>query len=255
MTAIGLDQPEKKSKDSQLARDNHMGGEIKLVPQRWLVLAVFTLITGLNAFEWIDYIIIQDVTMSFYSESLPVREAEKIDAVNWFSINYMLIYIILVFPAMFLLERKGLRLACTLGALLTFLGVSLKCATLRPHLFDLAMAGQIISAIGQTFILGVPARLSALWFGTHEIGLATSVSTLVLWLIGSSVLNLFFLKIGVFGNQLGTALGFLIPPIVVVKSDSAEFMRERFIYLMVPLAVLCGLATILAILSNLYLTK
>lgn len=87
----------------------------------------------------------------------------------------MLVYIPLVFPAMFLLERKGLRLTCVLGALLTFVGAAIKCAAVRPDLFAVAMLGQTFCAIGQPFALGVPARLSALWFGAEQIGLATSV--------------------------------------------------------------------------------
>ena len=59
-----------------------------------------------------------------------------------------------------------------------------------------------------------------------------------------------FLKICVFGNQLGTALGFLIPPYIVVKSDSIEFMQMRFYWLLIPVAVLCGIALLLAILRN-----
>lgn len=63
----------------------------------------------------------------------------------------------------------------------------------------------------------------------------------------------FHIKIGVFGNQLGTALGFLIPPNVVLKSDSVEFMQQRFYILLVPVAAMCGLAFILAIFCIIYL--
>jgi hypothetical protein len=57
----------------------------------------------------------------------------------------------------------------------------------------------------------------------------------------------------VFGNQFGTALGFLIPPVIVVADsdgDLIESLKKRFYYLMVPVAALCGLATILAVLSK-----
>lgn len=98
--------------------------ETQLYFKRWIVLAVFCLITLLNAFNWIEYSIIQDVVIEFYNASLPVNEAEKFDAVNWFSMVYMLCYIPLVFPTMFLLDRKGLKLSCVLGALLTAIGAA-----------------------------------------------------------------------------------------------------------------------------------
>jgi hypothetical protein len=143
--------------------------------KRWLILFVFCFVSLLNAFNWIEYSIIQDVMLVFYNESLPSDEAAQYDAVNWLSMIYMLAYIPLVFPAMFLLERKGLRLSCILGAFLTTLGACVKIAAVRSDLFAVAMLGQAFCAIAQSFTLGVPARLSALWFGPDQIGLATSV--------------------------------------------------------------------------------
>lgn len=149
---------------------------IALDPKRWIVLAVFSLITLLSAFNWIEYNIVQDAIIFYYNQSLPDDEAQKIDAVNWFSMVYMLCYIPLIFPTMFLLDRKGLKLSCTLGILLTFIGSCIKCAAVRQDLFLVAMFAQTICAIAQAFTLGIPARVSALWFGHKEIGLATSVS-------------------------------------------------------------------------------
>lgn len=87
--------------------------------KRWIILFIFSFISLLSAFNWIEYNIIQDVTIAFYNESLPAGEVQQNDAVNWFSMVYMASYIPLVYPAMFLLDRKGLKLSCVLGALLT----------------------------------------------------------------------------------------------------------------------------------------
>ncbi len=152
---------------------------IQVYFKRWIILLVFCSITLLNAFNWIEYSIIQDVVIQFYNESLPKGKAEQYDATNWLSMVYMLTYIPLVFPAMFLLDRKGLRLSCTLGALLTAVGAILKCAAVKPNLFPVAMLAQTICGIAQSFTLGIPARLSALWFGPTEIATATSVIRLL----------------------------------------------------------------------------
>ena len=103
--------------------NNSDSSEIKVYAKRWLVLAIFSLVTLINAFNWIEYNIIQDVTIAFYNESLPYGIAEQNDAVNWLSMIYMLCYVPLVFPAMFLLDRKGLKLSILLGALLTTIGI------------------------------------------------------------------------------------------------------------------------------------
>lgn len=47
----------------------------------------------------------------------------------------------------------------------------------------------------QVFILGIPPRLAALWFGPEQVSTACAA--------------------GVFGNQLGIALGFVLPPWLV----------------------------------------
>lgn len=109
--------------------------QVEVYFKRWLILAVFCLVTLLSAFNWIEYGIIQDVVIAFYNESLPSDEKQQAEAANWFSLVYMLCYIPLVFPAMFLLERKGLRLSCILGALLTAIGAGIKIAAVQPHLF------------------------------------------------------------------------------------------------------------------------
>lgn len=39
--------------------------------RRWIILLIFSGITLLSAFNWIEYNIIQDVTIAFYNRSLP----------------------------------------------------------------------------------------------------------------------------------------------------------------------------------------
>ena len=223
---ISIDRPTPEE-----SNNNAEEAQVKVYFKRWIVLIAFSLITLINAFNWIEYNIIQDVTISFFNQSLPSDSALQNDAVNWFSMIYMLCYIPLVFPAMFLLDRKGLKLSCILGALLTTIGAVIKCAAVRPDLFAVAMLGQTICGIAQSFTLSVPARLSALWFGSSEIATATSI--------------------GVFANQLGSAIGFLIPPNIVVKSDSIEFMQTRFYYLLIPAAVVSFISLLFAVICNL----
>lgn len=191
--------------------------QVKSTFKRWIVLFSFCLISGLNAIHWIVYGIVQDVVIAFYNQSLPSTSAAQYDTVNWLSMVYMVCYVALVFPAMFLLDRKGMRVSCLIGASLTALGSCIKCASVDPKFFAVAMAGQTLCAAGSAFILGIPARLSSVWFKSKEIATATSI--------------------GVFGNQLGTAIGFLVPPYVMLKSESISFMQTRFYILFISLAV------------------
>ena len=126
-------------------------GAVKVTFRRWIVLFTFSAISLLNAFNWIQYSIIQDVVITFYNESLPVGHDEKDEVVNWLSMVYMICYIPLVFPSMFLLDLKGLRVCVGIGALLTTIGAWIKCTAVHPDRLVLAFVGQTFCAIAQAF--------------------------------------------------------------------------------------------------------
>lgn len=69
-----------------------------------------------------------------------------------------------------------------IGALGTATGSWIKVGSASPDLFAVAFAGQTVVAMSQVFILSVPARLAAVWFGQNEVSSACSI--------------------GVFGNQV-----------------------------------------------------
>ncbi|XP_028252814.1 choline/ethanolamine transporter FLVCR1 [Parambassis ranga] len=161
--------------------------QTRLYLRRFAVLTVFSLYSLVNAFQWIQYSIITNVFMRYYGVSS--------DKVDWLSIVYMVTYVPLIFPATWLLDRKGLRLTALLGSGLNCAGAWLKCASVSPDLFGVTVTAQVICSVAQVFILGLPSRIASVWFGPREV--STACATAVL------------------GNQLGTAIGFLLPPVLV----------------------------------------
>lgn len=160
--------------DSQM-HNKDTSSKTNLYFKRWIILLIFCLITFLSSFNWIHFSIIQDVVIVFYNESLPQNQNDKFDAVNWLSMIYMLAYIPLVFPSMYILDHKGLKITLVIGSFLNCVGAIIKCCCIREDLFLVAILGQFFCAIAQSFILGVPSRISALWFGENEVSTATSV--------------------------------------------------------------------------------
>ncbi|XP_038582466.1 feline leukemia virus subgroup C receptor-related protein 1 [Micropterus salmoides] len=161
--------------------------ETKLYLRRFAVLAVFSLYSLVNAFQWIQYSIITNVFTQYYGVTN--------DKVDWLSIVYMVVYVPLIFPATWLLDWKGLRLTALLGAGLNCVGAWLKCASVSPERFGVTVTAQVICSVAQVFILGLPSRIASVWFGPREV--STACATAVL------------------GNQLGVAIGFLLPPVLV----------------------------------------
>ncbi|KAJ8355820.1 hypothetical protein SKAU_G00186140 [Synaphobranchus kaupii] len=161
--------------------------QTQLYHRRFAVLVVFSLYSLVNSFQWIQYSIITNIFTFYYGVSN--------DKIDWLSVVYMVGYVPLIFPATWLLDKKGLKITAILGAGLNCIGAWVKCASVNPNLFGVTMTGQVICSIAQVFILGLPSRIASVWFGPKEV--STACATAVL------------------GNQLGAAIGFLLPPVLV----------------------------------------
>lgn len=144
--------------------------ETRLYRHRFAVLAVFSLYSLVNAFQWIQYSIITNVFTQFYGVTN--------DKVDWLSIVYMVAYVPLIFPATWLLDRRGLRLTALLGAGLNCAGAWLKCASVSPELFGVTVAAQLVCSVAQVFILGLPSRIASVWFGPREVSTACAAAVL-----------------------------------------------------------------------------
>ncbi|XP_058021350.1 heme transporter FLVCR1 isoform X2 [Ahaetulla prasina] len=178
--------------------------EVKLTPRlskrRLVVLAVFSCYSLVNAFQWIQYSILTSVFTRYYNVS-----SSEID---WLSISYMVAYVPLIFPATWLLDTHGLRLTAWLGSGLNCLGAWIKCTSVQPNLYLVTLLAQIVCSVAQVFILGLPSRIASVWFGPKEVSTACAVAVL--------------------GNQLGTAIGFLLPPVLVPNTyDDLDLMGHN----------------------------
>ncbi|XP_014358054.2 feline leukemia virus subgroup C receptor-related protein 2 isoform X2 [Papilio machaon] len=172
----------------------------KVHRKRWFMLGLFVLYSTSNSMQWMQYTIIQDIVVRYYNVQSTV--------VSWTSMIYMITYVPLIFPGSWLLDKTGLRVTTIIGSFGTCLGAWLKVFSVPQDMFWLGFAGQTVVAVSQVFILNVPPRLAAVWFGADQVSSACSI--------------------GVFGNQLGVALGFLLPPMLVRATGTPEEMAADF---------------------------
>jgi len=187
----------------------HLGNSIAPQPLRsyfirWPILILFVLYSMSNAFQWIQFSIINDIVSRYYGVSSKV--------VDLTSMVYMVSYIPLIFPATYLLEKKvrhisylvslttyfervqtytfinfqGLRVCVLIGSFGTALGSWIKVFAAGQDLFYVAFIGQSVVAMSQIFVIGIPPMLAATWFGADQVSTACSI--------------------GVFGNQVSNSI-------------------------------------------------
>ncbi|KAG9509333.1 putative MFS-type transporter C09D4.1 [Fragariocoptes setiger] len=188
--------------------------------KRFLILLLFCIYSMTNSFQWIEYSTLTNILSSYY----------QVDnfSINWTSVVYMVAYIPFIMPASWLLELIGLRYSIILGSVGTTIGSAIKCFSVYQDGFTVTMIGQTIVALSQLFVISVPPLLAAVWFPDDQVSTATAF--------------------GVFGNQLGIALGFIMPPMFIhetattagVESGLRMLFNSVFVFsLLLTLVIVC----------------
>lgn len=141
-------------------------------PYRWLVLAVFMLVTFINQASWITFAPITGEAARYYGTSDLV--------IGLLSMVFMIVYVLLAIPSAWVIDSRGFRLAVGVGALLTAAGALARGAFASN--LALVFAGQLVIAVGQPLILGSITRLAACWFPVEERATAAGLATLSIYL-------------------------------------------------------------------------
>lgn len=192
--------------------------QIGVTKKRWLILFLFSLITLANGAIWITIPSISNIVMEYYKVQYFI--------VNWFSMSFLLSYAIFAMPASTFLEKFGVKACILTAASLNGIGASLRYAGVERKRFIFVASGQIFAAVGSAFVLQVPPKLAAVWFGEHERATATSI--------------------GVLMNIFGVALGFIQPTSIVKDSTDMNEVRNGMQTLLSSQAWFCMASLILA---------
>ena len=195
----------------------------KLYKWRWVVLGLFSLISMSNEIIWISLSSITSIVKDYY----------RVDsvAVNWLSLIFLLLYVFVI-GSSYVLDKYGLKVTIIVGAFLNAIGSCLRAMGANRDGFTLAFLGNTFAALAQCFIIFIPPRLAAVWFGDSERATASSI--------------------GVLMNMLGVAVGFLLGTIVPSSKNMNDDVRQGMHRLLVSQAVFC---TILAVASFFLIKK
>lgn len=159
---------------------------------RWVLLAAFMAVNLTIQTLWISYAPVSSVARDYYGVSAA--------AVGAFAMSFMVAYLPVTFPASYLIDRAGLRVAAGTGAVLA--GVSgLVRGLVGPH-YPLALLATLGAAVAQPFLLNAWTTVSTLWFPRSQRATAVSLITLA--------------------NLIGTGIGMGLTPQLVKSLSIAQ---------------------------------
>jgi MFS family permease len=151
---------------------------------RWVVLVVFMFVNLTIQILWISYAPISSSASHFYD----VGDLE----IGILAMSFMIAFIPLSIPASWVIDTYGFRLAVGIGVVL--MGIGGLARGLAGSNYPIVLAGTIIVAIAQPFLLNAWTKVPANWFAVEERATAVGLVTLA--------------------NLIGTAIGMALTPVL-----------------------------------------
>ncbi len=179
-------------------------------PYRFVILAIFMLITVAIQIQWLTHAAVARPAELFYSGQFDPASIMNID---FLAMVYMVVYLIMSFPASYVIDTYGVKTGLYIGSLL--LGFFSLLKALLATSFTGVVVAQTGLAIAQPFILNAVTAVTARWFPLSERGMAAGLLALAMY-------------IGIIISMLVT------PMLIVTDPDLADygtgFERMLWIY-------------------------
>ena len=169
------------------------------VPRRLVVLGLFCIFTASSAIQWITFSPIESEARNFFGITT--------NQLNMLSSIFMITFVVLGPAASTSFETLGVRRSLIIGTFFNALGAAMKVfiASFFPS-FATIMAAQFVASIGQLALLSTPPLIASMWFEPKQRTVATSIASNA--------------------NNLGTAIGMFLPPMLISDSrqDRGDFL-------------------------------
>ncbi|GIX68954.1 uncharacterized MFS-type transporter C09D4.1 [Caerostris extrusa] len=195
MEGIAVNKSNENIKSLEVTKNSIVqNNDIRVYRRRLWMLCLFSFLSMLCGMLFPLYVSTANVTMCFYDVGM--------EAVNWTSMIVLFVYAVLAFPASSLINYMDLRWTVICTSFWNVLATLTQFATLKPNSFIYVMVSCFFASLSDLFVLAVPPVLAAKWFPSQELSKACAF--------------------GVFGNQLGIALAFVLPTQIVSSECSQK---------------------------------
>jgi len=145
----------------------------KVYPYRWVILLVFMLINVVVQIQWLAHAAVARPAELFYEGQFDPSSFFNID---FLAMVYMLVFIVMSFPASYVIDTYGIRVGVSIGTALAGLAGLMK--GMFADSFTAVVVAQVGLAVAQPFILNAVTAVSVRWFPLRERGMAAGFSAL-----------------------------------------------------------------------------
>ncbi|KAJ4462033.1 putative MFS-type transporter [Paratrimastix pyriformis] len=175
-----------------------MAQEYKLYKRRWLILALYSILSIWIQIIWIAFSPVAELTASYYQ--VPFFYVDALSS------SWMLCFVLFSLAALQVFDRLGPRWGMIIGSTCLVAGCGIRWCGSDPDQFWILFGGQALASFAQLFTLGAPTLISSRWFGEKERVLATT--------IGSQ------------SSSIGISVGFAMMSVLVHEGSDIPFMLQ-----------------------------
>ncbi len=189
---------------------------------RLVILIVYMLLTMAIQIQWLTHASVVRPAEVFYRGQF---NPDSIFNIDFLAMSYMLVFLIMSFPASYVIDTLGIRKGLIIGAVLTIVFSLLKAV------FASNFTGVLISQIGlafaQPFIINAVTAVSVRWFPIEKRALAAGLATLA--------------------QYIGIIVAMLVTPQLVVSDPALPNYGSGFTSMLMIYAIFSVVASVLLI--------
>ncbi len=175
--------------------------EIKIYPYRWVILALYFLITVIIEIQWLTFASISTAAQEYYQTT-----ALRID---FLSMIYMIVFIIMSIPASYIIDTHGLKRGLIIGASLTgIFGLLKSWGAENLLIVTIAQTGL---AVAQPFILNSVTKVGAKWFPVNERATVAGLGSLA--------------------QYIGIIIALAATPLLIAENESQNYNIQKMLWI------------------------
>ncbi|XP_071963947.1 uncharacterized MFS-type transporter C09D4.1-like [Antedon mediterranea] len=139
----------------------------KLYTRRWAMLVIFMCLQLSNGMMWVQYAAISSEVEKYFDAPSAI--------IDTFGAIYFITYVLFIFPALYIVEKRDIRTISVLGGGFHLVGSWIRYIGIVYHSVYVSMLGQTFCGIAQTCCFGISSLFAGTWFGSNEVSLASGL--------------------------------------------------------------------------------